>query len=306
MTNLCTSTAGASSKIAGSRRTAEEYQTNRTAKALTAISKSGRKRNAHIAFEAALERENTNLRKLRALFHCDAEEHALECMLRDVADVPALKKQLVEEMKAGRILIKEMEEKGAAAFMSEDEEADDWGDLPTSTTPGTTPGTTPAATPSATPSATPPATRRTPSSMSRRAAHALAARASVSSSSSSASDSESEFSNLKETVAEAEAREQRELLYDEHKLSYSDITKGMTVVVVYDGKAKNPGDRPIEEHHKGIVERKNRSQGIKVIYPDDDGSFQWEDVAAVLRYTEKFDEEITRTRQALNPSAFSD
>ena len=80
----------------------------------------------------------------------------------------------------------------------------------------------------------------------------------------------------------------------------------MTVVVVYDGVPNNPGDRPIEERYKGIVERKNSKQGIKVIYPDDGGSFQWEHVLSVFKYTEKFDGELKRTADGRCPSAFSD
>ena len=93
-------------------------------------------------------------------------------------------------------------------------------------------------------------------------------------------------------------------MYAEHTLEYSDIVAKMAVVVVYEGKTKIPGNRPIEDLYKGIVERKNKQQGIKVVYPDDGSSFQWENVSAVLRCTDKFDSELARTRAGVAPSAF--
>ena len=240
----------------------------------------------------------------------------LEALLRDLPDIPALKKQLVEEMRASRIRLKEIEEKGVAGFMSADEDGDDWEDTASttsarsatsarSTTPART--TTPATTPVATPRSGPASSRRTPASMSRRAVNIQAANAKgqavVSSESESDSDTGSDGNpTLKETVPEQELREQRELLYKEHALKYESVTKDMTVVVVYDGEPNNPGERPIDELYKGVVERKNKHQGIKVIYPDDGGaSFQWEHVSSVLKYTTKFDAEIKRTADGKNP-----
>ena len=247
----------------------------------------------------------------------------LEALLRDLPDIPALKKQLVEEMRASRIRLKEIEEKGVAGFMSADEDGDDWEDTASTTSArsatsarSTTPSarsatpartTTPATTPVATPRSGPASSRRTPASMSRRAVNILAANAKgqavVSSESESDSDTGSDGNpTLKETVPEQELREQRELLYKEHALKYENITKDMTVVVVYDGEPNNPGERPIDELYKGVVERKNKHQGIKVIYPDDGGaSFQWEHVSSVLKYTTKFDAEIKRTADGKNP-----